>query len=76
MHEKRDKILGDLESELNKFKGGIANVDVYFAWIKNRAKTATLKDIEAAKKGIQQFVRLIFFKICHLCIHVAQTFIF
>ncbi len=54
-------MLRDLESELNKFEGGIANVDGCFAWIKNVEKTATLKDIEAMKKEIQQFVRLIFF---------------
>ncbi len=61
LHEKRDKMLGDLESELKKFKGGIANVDGYYSWIEHVGKTATLKDIEAMKKGIQQFVRLMFF---------------
>ncbi len=61
LHDKRAKMLRVLESELKKFNGGIANVDGYFAWIKNIGKTATLNDIEAVKKGIQQFVRLMLF---------------
>ncbi len=60
-------MLKDLQDELNKYEDTIAdahlrmNFDEHFAWIRTSGQTLTLNQINAAKKEIQQFVRLIFF---------------
>ncbi len=68
-------MLKDLQNQLKKQRETIAdahlrnNFDENFAWIRTSGQTLTLKEINDAEKGIQQFVRLIF---CY----VAQMFIF
>ncbi len=60
-------MLKDLQDELKKNEQAIADVhlrrnfDENFAWIRTSGQTLTLNQINAAKKEIQQFVRLIFF---------------
>lgn len=65
----RRRMLQDLQKELKKVEGALQDADMrrnfgeHFSCIRTPEQTLTVKEIETAKRGLQQFVRLIF------CLH-------
>ncbi len=68
MRVKRDQELKELKTEINQLARVMMNthlrehVDDYDKWSRNSGPTATLREIEGVKNGMQQLVRLLFLK--------------